>query len=58
LDLLPYSIYNFSNIGSSIRIIREYERAVLFRLGRLIGAKGPRLIIPVHFIDRAMKIDK
>lgn len=44
-------------IGSSIRIIREYERAVVFRLGRLIGAKGPGLIILVPFIDRAVKVD-
>ena len=44
-------------IASSIRIIREYERAVVFRLGRLIGAKGPGLIILVPFIDRAIKVD-
>jgi regulator of protease activity HflC (stomatin/prohibitin superfamily) len=44
-------------LGSSIRIIREYERAVVFRLGRLIGAKGPGLIILVPFIDRAVKVD-
>jgi regulator of protease activity HflC (stomatin/prohibitin superfamily) len=44
-------------LASSIRIIREYERAVVFRLGRLIGAKGPGLIILVPFIDRAVKVD-
>lgn len=44
-------------IAASIRIIREYERAVVFRLGRLIGAKGPGLIILVPFIDRAVKVD-
>ena len=44
-------------LASSIRIIREYERAVVFRLGRLIGAKGPGLIILVPFIDRAIKVD-
>jgi regulator of protease activity HflC (stomatin/prohibitin superfamily) len=44
-------------IAASIRIIREYERAVVFRLGRLIGAKGPGLIILVPFIDRAIKVD-
>lgn len=44
-------------IASSIRVIREYERAVVFRLGRLIGAKGPGLIILVPFIDRAVKVD-
>jgi regulator of protease activity HflC (stomatin/prohibitin superfamily) len=44
-------------IASSIRIIREYERAVVFRLGRLIGAKGPGLIILIPFVDRAVKVD-
>lgn len=44
-------------IASSIRIIREYERAVVFRLGRLIGAKGPGLIILIPFIDRAIRVD-
>lgn len=44
-------------IAASIRIIREYERAVIFRLGRLIGAKGPGLIILIPFIDKAVKVD-
>ncbi|AIF85544.1 membrane protease subunit, stomatin/prohibitin [Candidatus Nitrososphaera evergladensis SR1] len=44
-------------VASSIRIIREYERAIVFRLGRLIGAKGPGLIILIPFIDRALKVD-
>jgi regulator of protease activity HflC (stomatin/prohibitin superfamily) len=44
-------------IASSIRIMREYERAVVFRLGRLVGAKGPGLIILIPFIDRAVKVD-
>ncbi len=42
---------------SAIRVIREYERAVVFRLGRLIGAKGPGLIILVPIIDKAVKVD-
>ena len=32
-------------LASAIRILREYERGVIFRLGRLVGAKGPGLII-------------
>jgi regulator of protease activity HflC (stomatin/prohibitin superfamily) len=44
-------------LASAIRIIREYERAVVFRLGRLIGAKGPGLIILVPVIDKAVKVD-
>ena len=44
-------------IASAIRIVREYERAVVFRLGRLIGAKGPGLIILVPIVDKAVKVD-
>ncbi len=41
---------------SAIRILREYERAVIFRLGRAIGVKGPGLIILIPFIDRLVKV--
>jgi regulator of protease activity HflC (stomatin/prohibitin superfamily) len=41
---------------SAIRILREYERAVVFRLGRCIGAKGPGLIILIPVIDKMVKI--
>jgi regulator of protease activity HflC (stomatin/prohibitin superfamily) len=37
--------------------MREYERAVIFRLGRLIGGKGPGLIYVIPFIDKMLKID-
>ncbi len=40
----------------AIRIAREYERLVVFRLGRLIAAKGPGLIILIPLIDRAVRI--
>jgi regulator of protease activity HflC (stomatin/prohibitin superfamily) len=40
-----------------IRIVSEYERGVIFRLGRLIGAKGPGLFILLPFADRMVKID-
>ncbi|RMF56842.1 MAG: slipin family protein [Calditrichaeota bacterium] len=43
-------------IASMIRILREYERGVIFRLGRLIGAKGPGLIILIPVIDRMVKV--
>jgi regulator of protease activity HflC (stomatin/prohibitin superfamily) len=43
-------------LASAIRILREYERGVIFRLGRLIGAKGPGLIILIPMIDRMVKI--
>lgn len=40
----------------AIRILREYERGVIFRLGRLVGAKGPGLIILVPIIDKMVKV--
>lgn len=40
-----------------IRVLREYERGVIFRLGKLIGTKGPGLIFLWPFIDRMVKMD-
>ena len=40
----------------AVRILREYERAVIFRLGRSIGVKGPGLIILIPFVDRMVKV--
>src|SRR3989449_10834776 len=44
-------------LGASIKIIREYERVVVFRLGRVLQAKGPGIIIILPFINRLVKID-
>lgn len=44
-------------LGSSIRILREYDRVVVFRLGRLHGVKGPGLILIIPIIDRVMRLD-
>jgi regulator of protease activity HflC (stomatin/prohibitin superfamily) len=43
--------------AASIRILREYERAVIFRLGRLLGVKGPGLILLIPFVDRMVRVD-
>ncbi|TPW13870.1 MAG: hypothetical protein FD129_1190, partial [bacterium] len=43
-------------VANSIRVLREYERAVIFRLGRLIGVKGPGLILLLPLIDRMVKV--
>jgi regulator of protease activity HflC (stomatin/prohibitin superfamily) len=43
--------------GASVRILREYERAVVFRLGRLIGQKGPGLVLLIPAIDRMVRVD-
>jgi regulator of protease activity HflC (stomatin/prohibitin superfamily) len=42
---------------SSIRIVKEYERGVIFRLGRLVGAKGPGLFFILPFADSMVKVD-
>jgi regulator of protease activity HflC (stomatin/prohibitin superfamily) len=44
-------------LGSSVRVLREYERGVIFRLGRLIAQKGPGLILLIPLIDRMVKVD-
>jgi regulator of protease activity HflC (stomatin/prohibitin superfamily) len=44
-------------LGSAIRILNEYERGVIFRLGRVIAAKGPGLIILIPIIDKMTRVD-
>lgn len=43
-------------ISSSIRVLREYERGVIFRLGRLIASKGPGIFFLIPVIDRMVKV--
>ncbi|HHS96572.1 MAG TPA: slipin family protein [Chloroflexi bacterium] len=43
--------------SASIKVVQEYERGVIFRLGRLVGAKGPGLFFIIPFIDRMVKVD-
>ncbi|MEZ0396436.1 MAG: SPFH domain-containing protein [Anaerolineales bacterium] len=44
-------------LANAIRIVPEYQRLVVFRLGRCIGTKGPGLILLIPVIDRAVKVD-
>jgi regulator of protease activity HflC (stomatin/prohibitin superfamily) len=44
-------------LAASIRILNEYERAVIFRLGRIIDQKGPGLIILIPVVDKMVKVD-
>ncbi|MBC7329849.1 slipin family protein [bacterium] len=44
-------------LPQAIRVVREYERGVIFRLGRLIGAKGPGLFFLIPIVDKMVKID-
>jgi regulator of protease activity HflC (stomatin/prohibitin superfamily) len=45
-------------LTSMIRIVREYERLVVFRLGRSLGTRGPGLVLLIPFIDKAVKVDQ
>jgi regulator of protease activity HflC (stomatin/prohibitin superfamily) len=62
-DIVNYAIYGLvviiiiAFIGSSVKIVREYERVVQFTLGRLVGAKGPGVVFIFPFINRVIKID-
>src|SRR5919202_4084345 len=42
--------------GASVRVLREYERAVVFRLGRLVGQRGPGLVLLVPVVDRMQRV--
>lgn len=44
-------------VSAAIRIVPEYERGVVFRLGRVIGAKGPGLFFLIPIVDRMVKVD-
>jgi regulator of protease activity HflC (stomatin/prohibitin superfamily) len=44
-------------LAASIKIVQEYERGVIFRLGRVVGAKGPGLFLIIPIIDRMVKVD-
>ncbi|MBA2246858.1 MAG: slipin family protein [Chloroflexia bacterium] len=42
---------------SAVKVVQEYERGVVFRLGRLVGARGPGLILLIPFLERMQKVD-
>jgi len=43
-------------LASAVRILREYERAVLFRLGRLVGVRGPGIVLLIPIVDRMVRV--
>ena len=51
-----FLILFFFVAANSLRILREYERGVIFRLGRFVGVRGPGLIILIPFIERMVKV--
>ena len=55
--LVPAAVFAAASIFTSLRVLREYERGVVFRLGRLVGAKGPGLIFLVPLgVERMVKV--
>jgi len=50
------TLFLLSILASAIRILREYERGVVFRLGRLIAVKGPGLILLIPIVDKMVKV--
>ncbi len=49
-------VFGFIVIANAVRILKEYERGVIFRLGRFVGVKGPGLIILIPLIDKMVKV--
>lgn len=50
-------IFLISILSAAIKIVQEYERGVIFRLGRLMGPRGPGLFFIIPFVDRMVKVD-
>src|ERR1700681_4666800 len=55
--VVPFIILGVIVLPQIIRILREYERGVIFRLGKLLGVKGPGLIYLIPVVDRMVKMD-
>ena len=55
--IIPVIVLAAIFLPQTIRILREYERGVIFRLGKLLGTKGPGLIFLIPIVDRMVKMD-
>jgi len=55
--LLPVVLLLVLVLPAAVRILREYERAVVFRLGKLLRAKGPGLVLLIPLVDRMVRVD-
>lgn len=55
--LVPLLLVLLSIAGSAVKVVQEYERGVIFRLGRLVGARGPGLFLIIPVVDRMVKVD-
>src|SRR5437899_12362790 len=54
---IPIFVLGVIILPQMIRIVREYERGVIFRLGKLLGTKGPGLIFLIPIVDRMVRMD-
>lgn len=57
VSLLILLVIVLSLLSAAIKIVQEYERGVVFRLGRLMGARGPGLVLLIPIVERMRKID-
>ena len=55
--IIPVIVLATIFLPQTIRILREYERGVIFRLGKLLGTKGPGLIFLIPIVDRMVRMD-
>ena len=55
--LAAVAVLFISVVTAAVKVVQEYERGVIFRLGRLVGAKGPGLFFIIPVIDRMMRVD-
>jgi regulator of protease activity HflC (stomatin/prohibitin superfamily) len=51
------AVFGLSLIGSAIKIVNEWERGVILRLGRFVGARGPGLFLIIPIVDKMIKVD-
>lgn len=56
MNFLPLAILAVLALVAMVKVINEYERAVIFRLGRVIGAKGPGIFLLVPVLDKMVKV--
>jgi regulator of protease activity HflC (stomatin/prohibitin superfamily) len=55
--IIALGVLLFGIISAAVKVVQEYERGVIFRLGRLVGAKGPGLFLIIPIIDRMVRVD-
>ncbi len=57
VPVILIAIFVFIILAASVRVVNEYERGVVFRLGRYVGVRGPGLILLIPFIERMVKVE-